>query len=95
MHSFAAGIGPLGVVVAATPEYDDANQSKAPSTLLVFSRDGATWEDESIETIAGHAVGVPLRIFVSGQRAVVSLSGGSARDGEPPKPQTILVGTPA
>jgi len=95
VHSFSAGIGALGVVVAATPTVDDANQSAVAPTLLVFSRDGSTWEDQSVEQIAGRAVGVPLRIFVSGQRAVVSLSGGSTREGEAPKPQTILVGTPA
>jgi hypothetical protein len=92
-HSLSAGIGTLGVVIAAAPEMDP-NASSEQSVRLVFSRDGNTWEDQPIEKVAGHSVGTPLRIFVSGQRAVVALSGGSAREGEAPKPQTVLVGTP-
>ncbi len=89
VHSFSAGIGPLGIVIAASPESDEGDAQ----TLLVFSRDGATWEDHPVQQLAGHPVGVPLRIFVSGTRAVVALSGGSSAEGQPPKPQTILVGT--
>ena len=89
VHSFSAGIGPLGIVIAASPESDKGDAQ----TLLVFSRDGNTWEDHPVQQIAGRPVGVPLRIFVSGTRAVVALSGGSTNEGQPPKPQTILVGT--
>ena len=95
VYALAAGIGPLGIVVAAMPDAGASDSSTAPPTLLVFSRDGATWEDSPVDKIAGHAVGSPIHVVVSGQRAVVSLSGGSTPEGQAPKPQTILVGTPA
>jgi hypothetical protein len=66
-----------------------------PPTLLAYSRDGVTWENHPVEELAGHKVGVPLRVIVSGARAVVALSGGSSEDGKATKPQTILVATPA
>lgn len=95
VHSYSAGVGPLGVVLVAQPEWDGMANEKEPQSVLVFSRDGETFEDTPIAKLAGRAVGVALQVFVSGQRAVVALSGGSTKEGEAPKPQTILVGTPA
>lgn len=91
VHALSAGVGGLGIVVALMPETDNA----VPPTILAFSRDGVTWENHPAEELADKTVGVPLRIVVSGQRAVVAFSGGSAKEGEAPKPQTILVATPA
>jgi hypothetical protein len=95
VHTMAAGVGGLGVIVALYPEYDEKDGVNLPPTLLAFSRDGVTWENHPVEQLAGHKVGVPLRVIVSGTRAVVALSGGSSADGTEPKPQTILVATPA
>ncbi|MEY2426103.1 MAG: hypothetical protein QOI61_1675 [Actinomycetota bacterium] len=96
VHTLAAGIGGLGVIVALYPEAERTDRADAmPPTLLAYSRDGVTWENHPVEELAGHKVGVPLRVIVSGARAVVALSGGSSEDGKATKPQTILVATPA
>jgi hypothetical protein len=94
VHTLSAGVGGLGVVVALMPESDERDAS-VPTTLLAYSRDGVTWESHPVEDIAHKTVGMALRVVVTGQRAVVAFSGGSAPDGGAPKPQTILVATPA
>lgn len=94
VHVGAAGVGPLGVVMAGylEPEKGDEGVTK---TVLAFSRDGSTWESKTADDLAGKTVGMPLRVFVTGQRAVVAFSGGYAGENNDPKPQTILVATPA
>lgn len=92
VHIVGGGVGPLGVVLAVMPELgkDDTSTSK---TILAYSRDGSHFGDKDVEELAGKSVGQVLQVFVSGQRAVVALSGGFPGEGKDPLPQTILVGT--
>lgn len=98
-HVYAAGVGPLGIVVvgATAPEVQGRNDVNPPVRLLV-SRDGVTWSDQSVEELAGQPVAGVTRVSIEGQRAIVTANlprpGGPSSKPSPSK-QIALVGTPS
>lgn len=88
----AAGIGPLGAVVAVVV----VNENEKPSQLtprLLVTRDGETWSDSALDDLAGQKVRGVTRIVVAGDRALVTV-GAASKDGDRLR-QLVLVGSPA
>ena len=90
----AAGIGPLGAVVAVAVTSEDGRGEDTRHRLLV-TRDGVTWSDTDVDEVAGRRTRGATRVLVSGDRAVVTAGVAPADPANDPHEQVVLLGAPA
>jgi hypothetical protein len=71
-----------------------SGSDSAPTFRVVASRDGVTWSDDSLDTLAGKKPESIGSVIVQGDRATVSMLLPQPAGSKAPQPQFALVGTP-
>jgi hypothetical protein len=65
-----------------------------PTYRVIASRDGATWSDDDVNTLAGDKIVNVLRVLMTGEKAVVAVAPADPANSKTPAKQVALVATP-
>ncbi|MEY2567102.1 MAG: hypothetical protein QOE35_1631 [Actinomycetota bacterium] len=96
----SGGVGPAGVAVVLMETPDDATmranpqQRWQPTYHLLTSRDGVTWQAQSLEDVAGQPVTGVSGIVVTADRIVVTFLQTRTDASAATAPRITMVGTP-